>query len=519
MSGSDSTKNFGEDINKFRPDDNLDAALRQELDEALGGMSISDLLEKEEAQKRTDLPKGVRRGTVCAIGKSELFVDMGSKSQGILSMLQFEDQELPKVGDTIDVTIEGYDNAEGLLILSRQGAVMQAAWQTLTEGQMLEGRVTGFNKGGLEITLNGIPAFMPISQIELYRLEDLSPYVNTKMQCQVIEVNPEERKVVVSRRALLELEQEKAREQMWETLTEGKTVKGTVRNIMPYGAFVSLGNGVDGLLHVSDMSHSRVADPNTVVKEGQPLELMVLKVDKDTRRISLGLKQILPDPWADAEKKWPINEVISGRVTRLADFGAFVELESGAEGLVPMSEMSFEKRINKASEVLTEGQVVRVRVMSLDVAKKRISLSIKRVGDDPWVGASVRFAQGSVIKGLVKRLTDFGAFIELVPGVEGLAHISELSNERVKTVSDAVQEGQTVNVKILEVEEDRRRISLSVKQAIENAYAGGDYSTTAASSKPMIPGAQPAPAAQGAHPAEPEKPAKKRKKPLKGGLE
>jgi small subunit ribosomal protein S1 len=487
--------------NKHRVEPQLDDALQRELDEALGGMSLDEIIASDEATAKGAAPgtgAGVKKGKISAIHGDDIFVDMGGKSQGVLQMEQFLEDAEPKVGDVVEFTIEGYDREDGLLILNRQGAIMAAAWETLEEGQIVEGRVTGHNKGGLELTINGIRAFMPISQVELFRIEDLAPYVDQKLRCQISEVDRADKNVIVSRRAILELEEQEAREQAFNTLVEGQTVTGTVRNIMPYGAFVTIGKGVDGLLHVKDMSHGRVEDPKSVVQDGQRLELMILKIDKETRKIALGLKQVLPDPWAGAEAKWPVNSVASGRVTRLAEFGAFVELEPGVEGLVPMSEMSFERRIKTADEICKPGDVIKVRVMSIDLERKRISLSIKRVGDDPWVGASHRWPQESIVTGIVRRIAEFGAFVELTPGVEGLVHISEISHERIRTVGDALQEGQTVQAKVIEVDEDRKRISLSIKQVVSMAdYTGPE---TAA-------------------PAEPPKPQPKRKTPLKGGLD
>ncbi|MFB3890895.1 MAG: S1 RNA-binding domain-containing protein [Phycisphaerae bacterium] len=492
---------------KFRPVENLDAALQRELDEALGDMSLEDIVEAEEKARRgpTAGKTAIRKGTVIAIQGDDIFVDMGGKSQGVLAATQFsEEEELPKEGEAIDVTIEGFDSANGLLVLSREGAVMEATWETLEEGQVVEGRVTEHNKGGLVLTINGIEAFMPISQIEMFRVDELAPYVNQKLRCVVMEVNQEDRKVIVSRREILQKEAEEAREKMFAELVEGKTVRGVVKNIMSYGAFVDIG-GADGLLHVKDMSHSRVEDPREIVKEGQTLELMVLKVDKEARKIALGLKQVLPDPWAGVAEKYPVGVVVTGRITRLAEFGAFMELESGVEGLVPIGEMTFERRIKHPSEIVKEGDVTRAKVMSVDLERKRISLSIKRAGEDPWTGASARWPEKSEVQGVVKRITEFGAFVEITPGVEGLIHISELSADRVRSVSDVVREGQLVKAKVLTVEEDRRRIALSLKQVGQEEFHG-EYSTAA-------PG--PAPQAE----VQAAKGGKKRRKPLKGGLD
>ena len=484
--------------NQYRPSDNLDQDLQREIDEALGGMSLEQLIASEEKKAApAAAARGVRTGTVLSIQGEDIFVDLGGRAEGILAASQFEDQPLPDVGSTIQVTIEGSDK-DGLLVLSRQGAVMQAAWSTLEEGQIIEGRVTGHNKGGLELTVNGIQAFMPISQIELFRVEDISGYVNQRFRCQVTEVNAEERRVIVSRRALLELESAAQREQMWTTLAEGQKFPGIVKTIMPYGAFVDIGNGVDGLLHVKDMSHSRVEDPKSVVKEGQKIEVLVLKVDKEARRVSLGLKQILPNPWKEADVKWPANTMAAGRVTRLAEFGAFVELEPGVEGLIPIGELTFARRVTHPKDVVNPGDVVHVRVLSVDMERKRISLSLKRAGDDPWMGASARWPVGATVSGVVSRTADFGAFVELAAGVDGLVHISELSATRVRSVAEAVKVGQTVQAKVVAVDETARRISLSIKQLTSSP----DYTGDAA-----------------AEPAEPPKPQPKRKKPLKGGLE
>jgi small subunit ribosomal protein S1 len=477
------------------PEADWDEALKREVEAALGDINLEQLIDSEQ-KPREPSESGVRRGKVIAIQGDDIFVDMGGKSQGILPAAQFKEEPMPSEGDVIEVTIEGYDQRDGLLLLSRLGAITAAAWETLAEGQAVEGRVTGHNKGGLELDINGIRAFMPVSHISLARVEDLAPYVDQRLRCEVIDIDEADENVVVSCRALLERESAETREQTFASLEEGQTVSGTVRNIMPYGAFVDIG-GVDGLLHVREMSYGRVEDPKTVVQEGQQVEVMVLKIDRDERKVSLGLKQVMPDPWMGAEGKWPVDEVVTVRVTSLVDFGAFAELADGVEGLIPISEMSFERRINHPKELVSVGQVVKVRVLGVDSEKRRIGLSLKRVGDDPWMGASVRWPADSVAQGTVKRVTDFGAFVELGPGVEGLVHISELGPERVQRVTDVVHEGDMVEAKVLSVDEDRRRIALSIKQlASMPDYTGPDA-------------------------AEPEAPTEttKRKRPLRGGLD
>lgn len=475
--------------------------LEREIEAALGDMSLMDLVDREESAARAGtVPTGkdVRRGVVVSVQKEDILVDMGGKSTGVLPVSQLGDEPMPEVGDSIEVMVTGYKEDEGLLMLSRQEAVLAATWETLRVGQLVEGMVKGHNKGGLEMKIDGIKAFMPISQIELGRVEDedLHGFVNRKLQCKVTDIRRAEKSLVVSRRELLMEEEARQREAAFETLEEGRLVTGTVRTIMPYGAFVDIG-GVDGLLHIGDMGHGRVENPRDVVTEGQQLELMVLKIDRENKKIGLGLKQTLKDPWDEAEEKWPVDSIVTGRITRMMNFGAFIKLDEGVEGLIPVSELSYTQRVAHPREILSEGEVVKVRVMSIDLERKRMALSRKQAEDDPWMGASLRWPADSVANGKVTRLADFGAFVELTPGVEGLVHISELSDTPVRNVAEVVREGDTIDVKVLDVDEDRRRMSLSIKQLATMP----DYTGSATDA------------------AEPERPRRKRKKPLKGGLD
>ncbi len=449
----------------------LDAELEQEIEQALGSASIEDLMAAEEAQRHAppsaDKDGGdVRTGRVIAVQGDDVFVDLGGKDQGVLPAAQFEDEPLPEPGQEVEVTVEGVNDDEGLLMLSRKGAVLAAAWDRLERGLVVEGRVTGHNKGGLEMDLDGIRAFMPISQIDRTRVEadDLTGYVNRRLPVEVIEFNPSEGDVVVSHRAVQEKQVEQARRDLWETLEPEQIVTGTVRSIMPYGAFVDIG-GIDGLLHVSDMSYSRVEDPRHVVSEGQQVEVKVLKIDRENERISLGLKQTSPDPWAMAAEQFQPGQTVEGRVVKMMDFGAFVEVAEGVEGLVPISELSYERRVRHPSEILSDGETVRLRVLNVEPERQRMSLSLKQMGDDPWVGAEARWPEGEIVQGRVTRVADFGAFVELASGVEGLVHISELADGFTRSAADVVSEGDTVSVKVLSVDEQERRISLSLKQA------------------------------------------------------
>jgi len=484
---------------KFRPEEKLDSRLQSELEEALGDMTVESLLEADldsPAVGAESGPEGLQRGRVIAIEKDDIFVELGGKRQGILPAVQYEDEPLPEVGQLVEFTIEGYDERDGLLVLSRKGAVLAATWETIEEGMVVEGRVTGHNKGGLELTINGIEAFMPISQIERFHVDEIEGYANQKLKCVVIEVDRREGRLIVSRREFLNAEAEQRAGELFETLQPGQTVSGIVKTIMPYGAFVDIG-GVDGLVHVSDMSYARVNKPEDVVSVGDQVDVVVLEIDRDQRKLSLGLKQAKPDPWTDAEAKWPVDEIVTGRVVRLEPFGAFVQLEPGVDGLVPISELSYERRVHHPREILNEGDTVKVRVMAVDSAGRKISLSLKRAGDDPWVGASVRWPEGTIAEGRVTRIVAFGAFIELAPGVEGLVHISEMGQGFVRSAGQVVREGELVQAKVISVDEDARRISLSIKQLADSPdYTGPD-----------------------AEQAKDGKAVKKRKRPLKGGLD
>lgn len=352
----------------------LDAEIEGELQAALADFSDETLL-APEAEKTPEEAAGAKKGTVLSVHGPDVFVDIpGGRSQGVLPIQQFPEGP-PKPGTVVDVHIEGYDSANGLLILTRRGAAVVADWSSIAEGMIVEARVTGSNKGGLTVDVNGIRGFMPISQIDLYRVENTDQYLNQRLLCVVTEVQPQERNLVVSRRAFLEKEREEKREKLWAELAEGQIREGIVRSVRDFGAFVDLG-GVDGLLHVSEMSWSRVKDAASVVQPGQPIKVVVLKLDRENRKVGLGLKQLMPSPWDTVEDKYAIGSVVSGKVTRLMDFGAFVELEPGIEGLVHISELS-PQRVRRVGDFVQEGQEVQVKVLDIDKPQRRISLSLK----------------------------------------------------------------------------------------------------------------------------------------------
>jgi small subunit ribosomal protein S1 len=356
-----------------------DKDIERELEEAMGGLSSKDLL-GEPNQRLPRAPAGEapgpKKGRVIQVHGPDVFVEVpGGRSQGVLSLAQFPEGP-PAIGTEVEVTFEGFDAANGLQILSRKGAAQEADWSTVAVGMTVEARVTATNKGGLSVDVNGIRGFMPISQIDLYRVENAEQYVNQRLLSLVTEVKPDERNLVVSRRALLEREREENREKLWQELAEGQVREGVVRSVRDFGAFVDLGGG-DGLLHISEMSWTRVQDANSVVQPGQRIKVIVLKVDRDKRKISLGLRQLMASPWEQAGAKYMPNTVVHGKVTRLMDFGAFVELEPGVEGLIHISELS-PQRVRRVIDVVQQGQEVDVMVLRVDPAQRKISLSLKQ---------------------------------------------------------------------------------------------------------------------------------------------
>lgn len=355
----------------------LDDDLERELQEAMGGMSSMDLFGESQPKRKagSDVPGTRKKGKVISVHGPDVFLEIpGNRSEGLLPITQFPEGK-PEIGTIVEVDVERYDSANGLLILTRKGAAVEADWSTVAAGMTVEARVVETNKGGLTVDVNGIRGFLPISQIALYRVENLEQFVNERWLCKVTEADSEEKNLVVSRRALLEQEREQEREQIWQQLQEGQIRDGVVRKVDHFGAFVDIG-GVDGLLHISEMSWVRVKDAREVVQPGQHIKVIVLRIDHDRRKIGLGLKQLEASPWDDVDRRYPVGSVTKGKVTKLAEFGCFVELEPAVEGLVHISECA-PQRIRRVAEVVQIDQEVTVKVLDIDKESRRISLSIK----------------------------------------------------------------------------------------------------------------------------------------------
>lgn len=468
---------------KFRP--SVEEKLDREIEEALEGISLDALygFDKSGADESTQpIRRGVHRGRVLSVDLKDdaVFVDFGGKSQGVAPLSQFD--EAPAVGADMEFNVERYDPREGLLILSRKGsAATNVTWDNLEIGQIVEGVVTGVNKGGLELQIKSMRAFMPAGQVDLYFNPDLSVFMGQKLTAEVTQFDAHSKNLIISRRNILEREKAEAKQKMLEEIAEGQVRRGTVRSVMDYGAFIDLG-GIDGLLHVSEMSHRRGVKPNDFVKVGDMVEVKIIKFDRETAKLSLSLKQAMADPWVGVEGKYGVGMSLTGRVSKVEGFGAFIEIEEGVEGLLPVSEMSWQ-RIKHPSDLVKEGDTLRLVVISIDAANRRMSFSLKQAGPDPWSKATERYAVEMIVSGAVTRVVDFGAFVELEPGLEGLVHISELADHRVKTAGEVVKPGQQVKVSILEIDAQARRMSLSIKRAREDVPPPGSASAPAPSGK------------------------------------
>jgi small subunit ribosomal protein S1 len=438
-------------------------------------------------------PGSIRHGKVVEVTADQVVLDLGNGIGGHVAFIEFAGHPTPKPGDEVSVIVEKYDPATKELGLSKRHADEVLFWQTVRPGDLLEGVVTGMNKGGLDIDIGGARAFLPTSQVDVRRMKDISVLIGEHVQCVVTQVDRTTKDLVVSRRKAIERQHKKERQTILDTLTEGDLRQGRITNLTEYGAFVNLG-GADGLIHITDLSWGRVVKPAEVVHPGQEVTVRILKVDRAKGKVSLGLKQATPDPWESVESRYPAGSRIRTQVARLADFGAFLELEKGVDALLPLSEMSWSRRIGKPEDMVQVGQEIEVQVLKVEPAKRRISVSLKQLQDDPWATIESHFPVDGKFNGKVTRIMEFGAFVELAPGIEGLIHISELAPRRINAVGDVVQEGQEVEVRVLKIDVGGQRISLSMRPPTVRRPAAAE---TEAPGRPAN---------------------KNRKRPLRGGL-
>ena len=433
--------------------------------------SFGDLLsefEQSHSHKAEEGGKGLE-GTVIAVSGESVFLDIGFKTEGILPLEVFtRSGETVKPGDKIPVTIKGRD-PEGYYELSKIHVERPKDWSGLEKAfadkAAIAGTVTGVIKGGLSVDV-GVRAFMPASRSGARDAAEMEKLVGQEIKVRIIKLDVADEDVVVDRRAILEDEERAAKERRYSEVKEGETVRGTVRSLTDYGAFVDIG-GVDALLHVADISWARIAKPADVLKVGQEVEAKVLKVDPAKRRISLGMKQLQPHPWDLAGEKYKVGDRVHGTVTRVAEFGAFVELEKGVEGLIHLSEMSWTKKVRKPSDVVNPGDQVDVVVLGVNPADRRISLGLKQALGDPWAEVPQRFPVGAVVEGKVISLQKFGAFVQIAEGVEGMVHVGDISAERrINHPQDVLKMNETVKAQVLEVDLEKRRLRLGMKQLV-----------------------------------------------------
>lgn len=422
-------------------------------------------------------------GTILEIRPQVVLVDIGYKSEGVIPVSEFEDEEI-EVGDQIEVLLESLENDEGLVVLSKEKAAHKQNWDKIVavykDGGLVKGKVKSVVKGGLMVNV-GVEAFLPGSQVDIIPPKDLNEFVGNVYEFKIVKVNDERKNIVLSRREVIEAERSEQRQRFLETVAIGDRVKGLVKNITDFGAFVDL-SGMDGLLHITDMSWGRVNHPSELLHIGQELEVLILDVDRDKERVSLGLKQLSDNPWADIEAKYPIGSQVKGRVTKLLAYGAFVELEKGVEGLVHVSELSWTKRITRPSDVLSLDQEIEAIVLNISVEEQKISLGIRQLDENPWEAIEQRFPVGTVISGAVRNLTPYGAFVALEEGIDGMIHVSDMSwTRKINHPSEVLKKGDVVEARVLNIDKENQRVSLGIKQletdpweSIDSRFKVGD---------------------------------------------
>jgi small subunit ribosomal protein S1 len=439
-------------------------------DEQVDPQEYARLLDLYDNSFRHIAEGEVVKGTVLKVTDTEVVVDVGFKSEGIIAVDEFLDENRQitvQPGDVVDVLLERTEDREGYVVLSREKAEKMKIWDEVEKAyadkKVVIGRVIERIKGGLAVDI-GVRAFLPGSQIDVRPVRNLDALKGQELRMRVIKVNKKRGNIVLSRKVLLEEENAEKKKHTLETLSEGKVLRGVVKNITDYGAFIDLG-GIDGLLHITDMSWGRVGHPSEVIKVNDEIDVIVLKYDPATERVSLGHKQLVADPWSAVSERYPVGLRVSGKVVSLTDYGAFIELEPGVEGLIHVSEMSWSKRVKHPSKILNVGDSVDAMVLGVDATARRISLGLKQVEQNPWHDLAEKYPVGTRIKGKVRNLTEFGAFVEVEEDIDGLIHISDMSwSKRIKHPSEVLKKGDVVDAMVLNIDAENQRLSLGLKQ-------------------------------------------------------
>jgi len=453
-----------------------DQPMETETETELSAAEYESLIAQYEDTLKNLQEGQIIRGRVIQVTPSEVIVDIGYKSEGVISIAEFTDYEghvTVAVNDRIDVLLESTEDQNGYVVLSKDKAEKMRVWddveKAFRDNTNVRGRIIDRIKGGLAVDI-GVKAFLPGSLVDTKPVKNLDFLRGKEFEFKVISVDKKRGNIVLSRKAVIEVEQEAKKRETLAQLEEGRVLRGTVKNLTDYGAFVDL-CGLDGLLHVTDISWGRINHPSDVLKVGDEIDVVVLKFDKETERVSLGTKQLTADPWEQVPEKYPVGARVSGRVTNVTDYGAFVELEQGIEGLIHVSEMSWSKKMKNPSKVVSVGDTVEAIISDVNTDTRRISLSLKNTLPDPWEGVAEKYAIGTDITGKVRNLTDFGAFVEIEEGVDGLIHVSDMSwTKRIKHPSEVLKKGDEVRATITHIDPENRRISLSIKEFMPNEW-------------------------------------------------
>ena len=455
--------------------DDIRVVARSEMTEAIDPEVIDPELEKAYSGTLIDISEHqLINGRVVGMNERDVLIDIGFKSEGIIDRSEFDEEELPAIGDQVEVYLEFIEDASGNTILSKEKADFMRRWRDLQEAFENETIITGTIvrriKGGLIVDLGIVQAFLPGSQIDIRPIQDFDVYLDKEIEIRIVKLNESRKNIVVSHKIILEESLKEQREALFKELKIGSILEGRVKNITDFGVFVDLG-GIDGLLHITDLSWGRVNHPTEMLAMDDKITVKVIEYDEERKRVSLGLKQLTPHPWDDVEIKYPMGNVVKGKVVSLTNYGCFIELEPGIEGLIHVSEISWTKHIKNPSEQYSMGDKVEAKVLSIDADERKISLGVKQLTPDPWDEIEEKFKVGSVQKGKIQNLTQFGAFVELEEGIDGLIHVSDLSwTKIIKHPKEVVEKSQEVEVRILEVSRENRRISLGYRQVQDDPW-------------------------------------------------
>lgn len=445
--------------------------------DSLKEVKTADVVEREKiyASSLKDVSKDQRvLGSVVAINENEIMVDVGFKSEGVVTREEFAEGELPKIGDQIEVFVDVLEDESGQMILSKRKADFMRIWERIKEvfsaGETIEGRIINRIKGGMVVDVMGVDAFLPGSQIDIRPVTDFDSFVGKTFEFRIVKLNELRKNIVLSRKELLEESMKEKRDDLLSKIKVGDVLTGRVKNITDFGVFIDLG-GLDGLLHITDISWGRINHPREIVQMDQELTVKVIDYDSEKQRVSLGLKQLTTHPWEGIEGKYPVETVVKGKVVNIANYGVFVELEKGVEGLIHISEISWTQHIKHPSEVFNLGDMIEAKVLGIDSSERKISLGYKQLEPDPWESIEQNFTVGTIHKGIVRNLTPYGAFIELQEGIDGFAHISDMSwTKKLRHPRELLKKDDEVEFKILEISKENRKISLGLKQAVEDPW-------------------------------------------------